>query len=251
MKLPAEFGGIGFSPHPSKPSVLPPSPKGRLSIRFIPPQRRRGTIEDGGVGIRPDRLRWIRKIHVGRGLRPERSEEVLLGYSRRYFCFFCTPISLTAQRNGGTRQRNAFQPLQFAPANAVPFIRGLKRSTGRTAVSIPDHHRSGRRRFSFCICRPVIYGWIWRGGITIPPSATQTSPLTGESPLGRLIRSAEGGGRIPPVLTKGQNHPPLTRGAIASVEGGGGIPPFDKRGFFGLFFTKKGRKVYELWSVEI
>ena len=28
----------------------------------------------------------------------------------------CTPISLTAQRNGGTRQRNAFQPLQFAPA---------------------------------------------------------------------------------------------------------------------------------------
>jgi len=32
------------------------------------------------------------------------------------FSFDCTPISLTAQRNGGTRQRNAFQPLQFAPA---------------------------------------------------------------------------------------------------------------------------------------
>jgi len=59
----------------------------------------------------------------------------------------CTPISLTAQRNGGTRQRNAFQPLQFAPANAVPFIRGLKRSTIRTVIPIPDRHRSGRRRF--------------------------------------------------------------------------------------------------------
>ena len=77
------------------------------------------------------------------------------------------------------------------------------------------------------------------------------SPSVTPSPLGRLIRSAEGGGRIPPVLTKGQNHPPLTRGAIALVEGGGEIPTFDKRGFFGLFFTKTRRKVYELWSVEI
>ncbi|MBQ4643135.1 MAG: hypothetical protein IJB66_02805, partial [Oscillospiraceae bacterium] len=69
-----------------------------------------------------------------------------------------TPISLTAQRNGGTRQRNAFQPLQFAPANAVPFIRGLKRSIERMEVPIPDRHRSGRRRFSFSICRPVVFG---------------------------------------------------------------------------------------------
>ncbi|MBQ2898425.1 MAG: hypothetical protein IJE28_01605, partial [Oscillospiraceae bacterium] len=75
----------------------------------------------------------------------------------------CTPISLTAQRNGGTRQRNAFQPLQFAPANAVPFIRGLKRSTDRTAVPIPDRHRSGRRRFSFSICRPVVFGCFLTG----------------------------------------------------------------------------------------
>jgi len=75
----------------------------------------------------------------------------------------CTPISLTAQRNGGTRQRNAFQPLQFAPANAVPFIRGLKRSTVRTAVPIPDRHRSGRRRFSFCMCRPAISGCFLTG----------------------------------------------------------------------------------------
>ena len=86
-----------------------------------------GTIEDGGGGIIPDRLRWFRKICR--------------------FHLICTPISLTAQRNGGTRQRNAFQPLLFAPANAVPFIRGLKRSTIRTAVPIPDRHRSGRRRF--------------------------------------------------------------------------------------------------------
>ena len=134
-----------------------------LSARLTPPQRRRGTIEDGGGGIIPDRLRWFRKINVGRGLRPERSEEVLLGYSLRYFCLLCTPISLTAQRNGGTRQRNAFQPLQFAPANAVPFIRGLKRSTKRTVIPIPDRHRSGRRRFSFCICRPGIFGCFLTG----------------------------------------------------------------------------------------
>jgi len=70
---------------------------------------------------------------------------------------------LTAQRNGGTRQRNAFQPLLFAPANAVPFIRGLKRSTGKMAVPIPDRHRSGRRRFSFSICRPAIFGCFLTG----------------------------------------------------------------------------------------
>ena len=87
-----------------------------------------GIIEDGGGGIIPDRLRWFRKICR--------------------FRLICTPISLTAQRNGGTRQRNAFQPLLFAPANAVPFIRGLKRSTKRTVIPIPDRHRSGRRRFS-------------------------------------------------------------------------------------------------------
>ena len=175
--------GFLVIPLPSSPQPAnPPSPPGRLITLVI-----------CGGGIIPDRLRWIRKINVGRGLRPERSEEVLLGYSRRYFCLLCTPISLAAQRNGGTRQRNAFQPLQFAPArrgkvhyfrntalrysSAVrlpllfpkksfgffgdpifPFIRGLKRSTGRTAVPIPDRHRSGRRRFSFCICRPVVFG---------------------------------------------------------------------------------------------
>ena len=136
---------------------------------------RRGTIEDGGGGIIPDRLRWFRKI--------------------RRFRLICTPISLTAQRNGGTRQRNAFQPLQFAPARRgkvhyfrntalryslavrlpllfpkksfgffgdpiFPFIRGLKRSTVRTKIPIPDRHRSGRRRFSFSICRSAIFGWI-------------------------------------------------------------------------------------------
>ncbi len=41
-----------------------------LSARLTPPRRRRGTIEDGGGGIIPDRLRWIRKINVGRGLAP-------------------------------------------------------------------------------------------------------------------------------------------------------------------------------------
>ena len=112
-------------------------------------------------GLSPERLRWFRKI--------------------RRFHLICTPISLTAQRNGGTRQRNAFQPLQFAPANAVPFIRGLKRSTGRTAVPIPDRHRSGRRRFSFSICRPIIFGWIWRDGIDTLPSALRTPPLKGRS----------------------------------------------------------------------
>ena len=46
-----------------------PLPKmtGRIGL---PPQRRRGTIEDGGGGIIPDRLRRIRKINVGRGLAP-------------------------------------------------------------------------------------------------------------------------------------------------------------------------------------
>jgi len=102
-------------------------------IKLKPPRRRRGTIEDGGGGIIPDRLRWFRKICR--------------------FYLLCTPISLTAQRNGGVTlavsvfllrhtpcikptaapvnaslyrpqdalrrlccQRNAFQPLQFAPA---------------------------------------------------------------------------------------------------------------------------------------
>ena len=98
----------------------------------------RGTIEDGGGGIIPDRLGWIRKINVGRGLRPERSEEVLLGYSRRYFCLLCTPISLTAQRNGGTRQRNAFQPLLFAPARRgkVHYFRNTA-SRYSSAVRLP------------------------------------------------------------------------------------------------------------------
>ena len=39
-------------------------------MKLKPPRRRRGTIEDGGGGIIPDRLRWIRKINVGRGLAP-------------------------------------------------------------------------------------------------------------------------------------------------------------------------------------
>ena len=46
-----------------------------------------------------------------------------------------------------------------------------------------------------------------------PLSATQTSPLTGESPLGRLIASAEGGGGIPPSRQSRDT-------------------PFDKGGFF-------------------
>ena len=32
LKLPAESDWMGFSPHPSKPLVLPPSPKGRLYL---------------------------------------------------------------------------------------------------------------------------------------------------------------------------------------------------------------------------
>jgi len=56
--------------------------------------------------------------------------------------------------------------------------------------------------------------------IPLPSFASQMPP----SPLGRLIRSVGCGGGIPPVLTKGQNHPPLTRGAIASAGCGGTLP---------------------------
>ena len=35
------------------------------------------------------------------------------------------------------------QPLQFAPANAVPLSKGTKRTTGRTEISNSDRRRSG------------------------------------------------------------------------------------------------------------
>ena len=52
-----------------------------------------------------------------------------------------TPISLTAQRNGGITAKETPSPLLFAPANAVP-LGGLKRSTDRMAISNFDRRRS-------------------------------------------------------------------------------------------------------------
>ena len=166
----------------------------------------------------------------------------------------CTPISLTAQRNGGTRQRNAFQPLQFAPArrgkvhyfrntalrysSAVrlpllfpkksfgffgdpyfPFIRGLKRSTGRTVIPIPDRHRSGRRRFSFSIAARLFSAEfngmglqslrhlrchlpLHKGGLPsgIPVNPSSVSLRLTPSPLGRLIATAVCGETPHPAL---------------------------------------------------
>jgi len=59
------------------------------------------------------------------------------------------------------------------------------------------------------------------------------------SPLGRLIRSVVCGGGIPPVLTKGQNHPPLTRGAFALQKAEENLSS-DKGGafYFGGFVIK-------------
>ena len=49
-----------------------------------------------------------------------------------------------------------------------------------------------------------------------PLSAAQTSPLTGESPLGRLIASAEGGGTPHPSFAFGKIHLPLKGKAMPS-----------------------------------
>ena len=45
-------------------------------------------------------------------------------------CFISTPISLTAQRNGGTPPKKRFLSPAVAPATAVPLSKGTRCTTG-------------------------------------------------------------------------------------------------------------------------
>ena len=78
------------------------------------------------------------------------------------FTIFGTPLRGIPQPFA-CRSSSPKNLLDFSGTPYFPFIRGLKRSTGRTAVPIPDRHRSGRRRFSFCICRSAIFGCFLTG----------------------------------------------------------------------------------------
>ena len=128
------------------------------------------------------------------------------------FTIFGTPLRGIPQPFA-CRSSSPKNLLDFSGTPYFPFIRGLKRSTGRTAVPIPDRHRSGRRRFSFSICRPVVFGWIWQDGITILPSPLATPPFT----QGRL-RSALPVIPLPSFLQQVAENPPSPLGRLIASE---------------------------------
>ena len=77
---------------------------------------------------------------------------------RDFFLIF-TPISLTAQRNGGkTAKETPSNPCSLLPQTLSPYIRGLKRTAGRKCFLIPTAivQADGGFLFRF-FARPVCF----------------------------------------------------------------------------------------------